>query len=64
MAKLLFAGVNDLKMPMQPYAGADERMMPELLFAGVNDLEMPMQNYAGAEYARGATSLVLLPRVL
>ncbi len=28
MAKLQFAGVNDLKMPMQPYAGADERMMP------------------------------------
>ncbi len=47
-----------------PYAGVDERVMTELLFAGVNDLEMPLQNYAGAEYARGATSLVLPPRVL
>lgn len=64
MPELLFAGVNDLKMPMQQDAGSDDRMTPELLFAGADDLQMPMQPYAGAEYARGATSLVRLPRFL
>ena len=60
----LFAGADDLKMPMQQDAGSADRMIPELLFAGADDLQMPMQPYAGGEYARDASSLVRLPRVL